>query len=123
MVELIRVCITCGRPALPGRSRCLAHSSKGASGWARYSAQHPARAQFYASPHWRERRAAWLRDNPDCVVCGQKATHGDHVTNLAAGGSTSGPLQSLCADHHKLKTQEESKRGNRAAAARRRRRC
>jgi 5-methylcytosine-specific restriction endonuclease McrA len=54
------------------------------------------------------------------VVCGQKATHVDHVINIAAGGPLDGPLQSLCTEHHRLKTQQESKEGNKRAAARRR---
>jgi 5-methylcytosine-specific restriction endonuclease McrA len=113
-----RACITCGRPSLAGASRCLAHSSK--NGWARYAAKHPDRAAYYASGHWRERRRRWLLDNPNCVVCGEKATHVDHVLNLAGGGSLDGPLQSLCKEHHRRKTQNESKEGNRRAAARRR---
>jgi hypothetical protein len=52
--------------------------------------------------------------------CGRKATNADHIVNLASGGTFDGPLQSLCADHHRLKTQNESKEGNRRAAARRR---
>jgi 5-methylcytosine-specific restriction endonuclease McrA len=111
-------CITCGRPSLAGASRCLAHSGRN-DGWARYAAKHPDRAAYYASAHWRERRGRHLLDNPDCVVCGQKATHVDHVLNIAGGGSLDGPLQSLCRDHHKQKTQHESKQGNKAAARRR----
>jgi 5-methylcytosine-specific restriction endonuclease McrA len=92
------------------------------SGWNRYKLQHPDRATFYASPAWRARREAWLHDNPECVVCRRPATHADHIVNLASGGAFDGPLQSLCSDHHRRKTQNESKDGNRRAAARRRER-
>jgi 5-methylcytosine-specific restriction endonuclease McrA len=107
-----------GGIAVPGQSRCRNHMAK--HGWGKYAVKHPERAAFYASPGWRERRAAWLRDNPDCVVCGKPATNADHIVNLASGGTFGGPLQSLCADHHRRKTQNESKEGNRRAAARRR---
>jgi hypothetical protein len=127
MVEMPRACIGGSGPcadggvAVPGQSRCRNHIGKG--GWAQYALKHPDRAAFYASAGWRERRARHLLDNPTCVVlgCGQEATHADHVLNLASGGTFGGPLQSLCADHHKQKTQAESKLGNKRAAARRRR--
>lgn len=106
-----------GGIAVPGQSRCRNHMYK--HGWGKYALKHPDRAAFYASPHWRERRAAHLLANPDCVVCGQPATAADHVTNLASGGSFGGPLQSLCFEHHRRKTQAESKLGNKRAAARR----
>ena len=127
MTMLPRACIVAGGStipcsdggiAVPGQSRCRAHMYK--HGWGKYALKHPDRAAFYVSPGWRERRAAWLRDNPDCVVCGKPATAADHITNLASGGTVGGPLQSLCAEHHKAKTQAESKQGNKRAAARRR---
>ena len=83
-------------------------------------AEDPARAAFYHSPTWREMRARQLAEHPTCVVCGQSARHVDHVIPIAEGGSLSGPLQSLCKEHHRRKTQNESKAGNRRAAARRR---
>ena len=120
MVEIPRACITCGRPVYGRRSRCAAHTSKSSSRWAQYAAQHPEQAAFYASAGWRERRARHLADNPDCVVCGRPARHVDHVINIAAGGSLGGPLQSLCAEHHRQKTLAESHLGMKRAAARRR---
>jgi hypothetical protein len=36
MIPIV-ACITCGRPAVPGRSRCLAHSPKATSGFSRPS--------------------------------------------------------------------------------------
>jgi 5-methylcytosine-specific restriction endonuclease McrA len=123
MTDLPRACIggpgPCSGYALPGRSRCAAHSPKN-SGWAKYASQHPERAALYASPWWRERRNDQLRDFPDCLVCGRPAKHADHVVAIALGGRADGPLQSLCAKHHRAKSQEESKEGNRRAAARRR---
>jgi 5-methylcytosine-specific restriction enzyme A len=106
-----------GGIAVPGQSRCRNHMYK--HGWGKYALKHPERAAFYASAHWRERRAGWLLANPDCVVCGEPATAADHIVNLASGGTFDGPLQSLCAAHHKVKTQNESKEGNRRAARRR----
>jgi 5-methylcytosine-specific restriction endonuclease McrA len=121
MPEMPVACITCGRPVPYGKSRCPAHTFQSSSRWAQHAAQHPERAAYYSSAAWRERRAAWLRDNPTCAVCGQKATAADHIVNLASGGLFDGPLQSLCKEHHRQKTQAESKLGNKRAAARRRR--
>lgn len=74
--------------------------------------------RLHASGAWRERRARHLADNPDCVVCGRPANHVDHVVNLASGGTLDGSLQSLCTEHHRQKTQRESKLDNKRAAAR-----
>jgi 5-methylcytosine-specific restriction endonuclease McrA len=61
-----------------------------------------------------------LKDYPDCVVCGQKASHADHVVAIANGGTTDGQLQSMCAEHHHEKTVRDSHQAaKRAAAARR----
>jgi 5-methylcytosine-specific restriction enzyme A len=120
-MEYVTVCITCGKKIPYGRSRCEAHTFRRPSSWGKHAAQHPEQALYYASAGWRERRGRQLLDHPVCAVCGAKATHVDHVINIAAGGSLSGPLQSLCKEHHQRKTVEEAKEGNRRAAARRRR--
>jgi 5-methylcytosine-specific restriction endonuclease McrA len=113
-------CITCGALLPYGRSRCAAHTSKSSSRWAEHAARNPLQAAYYSSAAWRERRGRHLLDNPDCVICGQKATHVDHIVNIASGGTLGDPLQSLCVKHHRQKTQAESKLGNKRAAARRR---
>lgn len=87
-------------------------------GWGKYALKHPERAEFYASAGWRPRRARHLLSNPFCVVCGEKATAADHIINLASGGTFDGPLQSLCAEHHRQKTRPKSKLGNKRAATR-----
>jgi hypothetical protein len=89
------------------------------SGWARYRQSRPDLAVLYSGEAWRARRAEQLAAHPDCVVCGRKATTADHVVNLAAGGTFDGPLQSLCAPHHREKTLRESHEGAKRAAARR----
>jgi hypothetical protein len=76
-------------------------------GWGKYALKHPEQAEFYAPAGWRPRRARHLFSNPFCVVCGEKATAADHIINLASGGTFDGPLQSLCAEHHRQKTQAE----------------
>jgi len=74
---------------------------------------------FYASSTWRSMRDRQLRDHPDCVVCGNKASHADHVLAIALGGTTDGQLQSMCAKHHHEKTVSDSHQAaKRAAAAR-----
>jgi 5-methylcytosine-specific restriction enzyme A len=122
MAEMLRACITCGRPVPYPKSRCPRHTPKSSSRWAQYAAQHPEQAALYKSAGWREQRARHLADHPDCVVCGRPAGHVDHVINLAAGGRFDGPIQSLCTEHHRQKTLAESHLGMKRAAARRRQR-
>ena len=92
----------------------------GGSNWATYKAKHPERARFYASSTWRFMRERQLRDHPDCVVCGEKAGHADHVVAIALGGSQDGRLQSMCRKHHHEKTVRDSHEAAKRAAARRR---
>ena len=58
---------------------------------------------------WTRTRARFLRANPRCVKCGQRATEVDHKTPRHLGGSDApGNLQALCADCHRVKTAAES---------------
>lgn len=65
---------------------------------------------------WMDRRAAWFRKHPLCVMCESQgrvtaATQLDHVVPLWEGGSDDDTnFQSLCADCHKAKTAEEATR-------------
>jgi 5-methylcytosine-specific restriction endonuclease McrA len=65
-------------------------------------------------------RERQLRDYPTCVVCGERASHADHVLSIALGGSQDGRLQSMCAKHHHEKTVRDSHEAAKRAAARRR---
>ena len=65
-------------------------------------------------------RGRHLKANPDCVVCGKKASHADHVLAIANGGTPDGQLQSMCAKHHHEKTVRDSHQAARRAAERRR---
>jgi hypothetical protein len=114
------------RPAVPKqavapkvRRRPVKHNK---SRWAAYKAQHPERAAFYASSTWRVMRDGHLKANPTCVVCGQKASHADHVVAIALGGTEDGRLQSMCAKHHHEKTVRDSHEAAKRAAARRKER-
>ena len=80
------------------------------SGWVAYKAKHPERAAFYASSTWRFMREQHLKANPFCVVCGERASHADHVLAIANGGTTDGRLQSMCAKHHHEKTVRDNMR-------------
>jgi 5-methylcytosine-specific restriction endonuclease McrA len=57
-----------------------------------------------------ERRKRWLEANPLCVECDKQgrvtaATVPDHIVALVNGGSdTLDNLQSLCEEHHRIKT-------------------
>jgi 5-methylcytosine-specific restriction endonuclease McrA len=100
-----------------GKVDCQRH---GSSGWAAYKRRHPERAAFYASSTWRVMRDRHLKANPTCVVCGQRASHVDHIGAIALGGSHAGQLQSMCAKHHHEKTVRDSHEAARRAAERRR---
>ena len=91
------------------------------SNWAAYKAKHPERSRFYASSTWRNMRERQLRNHPDCVVCGQKAGHADHVLAISLGGSQHGRLQSMCTEHHHEKTVRDSHEAAKRAAQRRKR--
>jgi 5-methylcytosine-specific restriction enzyme A len=64
-----------------------------------------------------ERRARWLRQHPLCEACLKEtpprttaATEVDHVIPLSQGGRDHvSNFQSLCADHHREKTNREIK--------------
>jgi len=101
-----------------GKVDCTRHG--GSSGWAAYKRRHPERVAFYASSTWRVMRDRHLKANPTCVVCGQKASHADHVVAIALGGTEDGRLQSMCAKHHHEKTVRDSHEAARRAAERRR---
>jgi 5-methylcytosine-specific restriction endonuclease McrA len=95
-------------------------SKHNTSNWPAYKAKHPERVAFYASSTWRNMRDRHLKANPNCVVCGERASHADHVVSIALGGSQEGQLQSMCAKHHHEKTVKDSHESAKRAAARRR---
>jgi 5-methylcytosine-specific restriction protein A len=103
-----RLCIVgrgCDGYALPGTSRCRAHTK---SNWGR--GKPSAGSDYYKTPAWRERSKRQLAQEPLCARCGRRAVHADHVQNIAAGGDPDGPLQSLCGDCHRKKTSAEGHR-------------
>ena len=66
---------------------------------------------------WATRRYQTLRrDSWRCVKCGRLATDVDHIT--AGDNHSMSNLQSLCADHHREKTQAEAVAGTKARHAR-----
>jgi len=57
------------------------------------------------------------RDKHTCYICGGRATHVDHITNAAAGGTDNyANLAAICITDHQRKSSAE---GGRAAQARR----
>ena len=61
-----------------------------------------------------------LRDYPACVVCGQPASHADHVLAIANGGTTDGRLRRCAPKHHHEKTVRDSHEAAKRAGPRRR---
>jgi hypothetical protein len=113
-----RTCRICGLEALPGQSRCAKHLGGGS--WGPYIRKNPERAQFYRSGGWRAARERQLRREPNCRVCGRKATVADYVRPRAEGGADLdlSNLQSLCAEHSRQKTTAEGHRGMKRKAHR-----
>ena len=105
-----RVCLLCGRAAVPGGSRCETHGGLKSS-WSKYKSAHPERSSMYQSEHWRILRDRVLREEPSCRRCGAPSTDVDHVIALADGGSWDRDnLQGLCRSCHRAKTGEDNRR-------------
>jgi 5-methylcytosine-specific restriction protein A len=123
MIPIV-VCITCGRPALPGRSRCPAHSPKATSGWAKYSLANPREAAYYRTEHWRVQRREVLERDSACQLrlqgCTGRSSEVDHIIRPRDGGSHElSNLRGVCRRCHLQRTAEQGKQGNKRAAARR----
>lgn len=73
------------------------------------------------APH-KQRKAALQRDNHQCVKCGNtQHLEVDHILNVARGGTHDlNNLQTLCADCHREKSQEEARQARAMKRARRR---
>lgn len=106
----MKVCNEPGCPTLTDGERCDQHRRKA---WTRHSPA-PARIRGQAL---QERRARLFRRQPLCRICEQQgriapATIRDHIVPLAEGGSEhESNTQGLCANCHKDKTLQESRRG------------
>jgi 5-methylcytosine-specific restriction protein A len=93
----------CAEPGCPGRcypgsSRCAEHQLAHAR---QIEAQRASAAQRGYDRDWRKRRAEFLRDNSDCVMCGAPATEVHHRVTLAAGGTHDADnLAALCKPCH-----------------------
>ena len=78
---MYRTCITCGRPAVRGRSRCKDHGGKA---WARQPASR--RTQYNDLEYQRNRKIV-LEQEPICHWCRLRpSTTADHVRSVAKGG-------------------------------------
>jgi 5-methylcytosine-specific restriction enzyme A len=104
-----RACIggsgPCSGDALPGTSRCRAHTR---SGWGRY--RPPANAYAY-SGDWPERRRRVLeRDGYTCQlrypdICISRASQVDHIVQPEAGGTNDmSNLRAVCRPCHARRT-------------------
>lgn len=105
----------CGGLSRDGSGYCDKH--KGLASWGKWQhSRGSAASRGYGSRWQRLRKVALKRDGELCVLClingrVSKATHVDHITAKANGGTDSQDnLQSLCADCHKTKTATERNR-------------
>ena len=63
-------------------------------------------SRIYDKKRWRRLRKYQLAINPLCAACGRPATDVDHIKPISAGGHAwdLDNLQSLCHQHHSIKT-------------------
>jgi hypothetical protein len=82
----------------------VTNKASGARGW-------------YASTEWKKRSRAHLEANPDCVVCGGRATIADHIEWAHPDDREAvlhGALQSMCfADHQQKSCDDRARRAGR----------
>lgn len=87
----------CAQPGCPNLiregSRCAAHQLP--------EPPRPTARQRGYDAVWERIRAAFLRRNPYCAVCGKQAIDVHHILALRNGGThDDGNLMSLCHEHH-----------------------
>jgi 5-methylcytosine-specific restriction enzyme A len=103
----LKPCAQAGCSRLVRSGRCEEHTTS--STWGRFR-RDPSSDRFYRSTAWRNARAAQLRREPWCRVCGVRATTVDHIAAFRLdGGDPLDPsnLQSLCRRHHDVKSANE----------------
>jgi 5-methylcytosine-specific restriction protein A len=61
------------------------------------------RERGYTS-EWDKLRKAYIAKYPNCVVCGKKGSHVDHIISRPQGTDDESNLQTLCWKHHSMKT-------------------
>lgn len=99
--KMPHVCSIPGCPELayPPRFRCPAHEREYQQ---RQEAKRPNAHQRGYDHQWRRIRAAFLKANPYCSVCGAPATDAHHKIAKAEGGpDTFDNLIAFCGKHHK----------------------
>lgn len=102
-IELVRRGKYCPRHA---RAAAWAKVASGAVNKdKKHDATRPSAAERGYDYAWQQTRASFLAHHPFCIVCGQKATHVDHIVARRRGGSDDeSNLQALCASCHSRKT-------------------
>ena len=96
----------CSTPGCPRRSlghgKCADHERQRR---AAYDQARGSAAERGYDAAWQQRRSRYLRTHHHCAMCGQMATHVDHILPLAMGGThDDANLQPLCASCHSRKT-------------------
>lgn len=96
----------CTSPGCAGRAthhgRCERHARLQQQ---QYDRARGSSAQRGYDAAWRQRRTAYLRRHPSCVVCGAPATDVDHIVPRRQGGiDAEANLQALCHQCHSRKT-------------------
>lgn len=96
---------TCSIPGCPHLTRgryCAFHQQQAEQ---HYDRQRGTPAERGYDAQWRKVRAAFIKANPTCWMCGEPATDVDHILPIRDGG-THDPsnLRSFCHRHHSQHT-------------------
>ena len=95
----------CSGHAVPGTSRCEAHTR---SNWGKYK---PAHAEVYRTRIWRDLRTRVFREEPICAEegCESRSTSLDHIVSLADGGDpyARSNVRGMCAHHHRKRSSRQ----------------
>lgn len=106
-----RLC-ACGHRVASG-ARCPCEQKRDRERKARFDRTRPSSSARGYTSTWEKARAAFLRRNPLCVVCGQRASVVDHIIPHKGDSSLfwdKSNWQSLCQHHHNSAKQRQERR-------------
>lgn len=88
----------CSWPGCPNLN-CQIHQT------VRRADNRPSAARRGYDATWRRIRSAFLKQNPNCMICGEKATEVDHIVPLRNGGTNAwSNLRGMCKSCHSRHT-------------------
>lgn len=106
-----RLC-SCGN-IVPAGERCACQIKSDRARKHRHDQRRPSSRERGYDHEWRKARAAYLTAHPHCAMCGQRATHVDHIIPHKGDDRLfwdRNNWQPLCAHHHNSTKQREERR-------------